>query len=153
MKKLHRCHEADPNVWGGIQFACLQLLTQLELDQYRRLMPDDEDCQVEWEAVIDDDTKKYVSLLVRQMDDKEQRAKKDEENYYDRSEWDQTTQNYFLLYHEVQAHLRWIASRPAKAEAYKRFQVGDFIHLLSLRHEPIAHPFNNVIGLVQSTGG
>ena len=69
MKKSHRCHEADPNVWGGIQFASLQLLMQSGLDQYRRLMPDDEDRQVEWEAVIDDDTKKYVSLLVGQMDD------------------------------------------------------------------------------------
>jgi hypothetical protein len=153
MKKSHRCHEDDPNVWEGIQFACLQLLTQSELDQYRRLMPDDEDRQVKWEPVINDDTKKYVSLLVGQMDDEEQRAEKDKENYHDTSEWEQTTKNYFLSYHEVQAHLCWIASRPAEAEAYKRFQVGDFIHLLSLCHEPIAHRFNNVIDLVQSTGG
>ena len=138
---------------GGIQFACLQLLTQSELDRYCRLMPDNEDCQVEWEAVINDDTKKYVSLLVGQMDDEEQRAEKDKENYHDTSEWDQTTQNFFLFYHEVKAHLRWIASRPAEAEAYKRFQVGDCMHLLSFCHEPIAHPFNNVIGLAQSAGG
>jgi hypothetical protein len=92
-------------------------------------MLDDEDRQVEWEAVIDNDTKKYVSLLVGQMDDEEQRAEKDEENYYDSSEWDQTTKNYFLSYHEVQAHLRWIASQPAEAEAYKRFQVGNYLRL------------------------
>ena len=36
-------------------------------------MPDDKDCQDEWEAVIND-PKKYVSLLVGQMDDEEQRA-------------------------------------------------------------------------------
>ena len=74
MKKSYLCHEADPNLWGGIQISCLRLLTRSELDRYRKLMPDDEDRQDEWEAVINDDTKKYVSLLVGQMDDKEQRA-------------------------------------------------------------------------------
>ena len=87
-------------------------------------MPYDKDRQDEWEAVIDNDTKKYVSLLVGQMDDEEQRAERDEENYHDTSEWEQTTKNYFLSYHEVKAHLRWVASRPAEAEASKRFQVG-----------------------------
>ena len=115
-------------------------------------MPDDEDCQEKWEAVIGD-PEKYVSFLVGQVDDEEQRAERDEENYHDTSEWEQTTMNYFLSYHEVQAHLRWIALRPAEAEAYKRFQVSEFIQLLSLCQEPIAHPFNNVIDLVQSTSG
>ena len=107
-------------------------------------MPDNEDRQDKWEAVINDDTKKYVSLLVGQMDDKEQRAEKDEENYHDTLEWDQTTQNFFLSYHEVKAHLRWVASRPAKAEAYKRFQVGDCMHLFYfVMNQSLIH-FNNV---------
>jgi len=144
MRKLYCCHEADPDLWGGIQIACLRLLTRHKLDLYRDLMPDNEDRQDEWEAVIDNDTKKYVSLLVGQLDDEEQRAERDEENYHDTSEWDQTTQNFFLSYHEVKAHLRWVASRPAEAEAHKHFQVGDCMHLFHFCHEPIAHPFNNV---------
>jgi hypothetical protein len=103
-------------------------LKQSELDRYRELMPEEEDRQDEWFAVIEDPGK-YVSLLVGQMDDEEQRAEKDEENYHDCSGWEQTTQNYFLSYHEVKAHLRWFASRPAEAEAYKRFQVGDCMRL------------------------
>ena len=114
-------------------------MTRSELDRYHELMPDDEDLQDEWFAAIEDPGK-YVSLLVGQMDDEEQRAEKDEENYHDCSEWEQTTQNYFLSYHEVKAHLRWVASRPAEAEAYKRFQVGDcmclfpYVKNLSLIH-------------------
>ena len=48
----------------------------------------------------------------------------DEENHHKFFAWEQTTQNYFLAYHEVKAHVQWVASRPAEAEAYKRFQVG-----------------------------
>ena len=102
----------------------LALLKRSELDRYRELIPYNEDLQDEWEAAIDDPGK-YVSLLVGQMDDDEQRAETDEENYHDRSGWEQTTKNYFFSYHEVKSHLRWVASRPAKAEAYRRFQVGD----------------------------
>ena len=105
MRKSYCCHEADPDLWGVIQIACLRLLTCPELERYRRVMPYDEDRQDEWEAVINNDTKKYVSLLVGQMDDEDQRAERDEENYHDTSEWDQTTQNFFLSYHEVKAHL------------------------------------------------
>ena len=84
--------------------AGLGLLTRPELDRYRELIPDDEDLQDEWEAAIEDPGK-CVTLLVGQMDDEEQRAEKDEENYHDCTEWDQTTQNYYLSYHEVKAHL------------------------------------------------
>jgi hypothetical protein len=69
------------------------------------------------------DPLKYVSLLIGQKNDEEQQAESDEENYYDPFEAEQTTQNFFLAYHQVKAHLRFIASRPAKAEAYRRFQV------------------------------
>ncbi len=79
MRKSYLCHEADPDFWGGIQISGLRLLTRPELDRYRKLMPDDEDCQDEWFAAIDD-PRKYISLLVGQMDDEEQRAEKDKEN-------------------------------------------------------------------------
>ena len=96
MRKLYCCHEADPDLWGGIQIACLRLLMRHKLDLYCNLMPDDEDCQDKWEAVIDNDTKKYISLLVGQLDYEEQRAERDKENYHDTLEWDQTTQNCFF---------------------------------------------------------
>ena len=104
--------------------AGLGLLTRPELDRYRELIPDDKDLQDEWEAAIDD-PEKYVSLLVGQMDDDEQRAETDKEDYHKPSEWEWTTKNYFLAYHEVKAHLRWVGLMPAKAEAYRWFQVGD----------------------------
>ena len=144
VRKSYLCHEADLDLWGGIRIAGLRLLTRPESDRYHELMPDDEDCQDEWEAVIGD-PEKYVSLLVGQMDDEERRAENDEEDYHDCSEWEQTTRNYFLSYHEVKAHLRWVASRPAEAEAYKRFQVGGWKYApISFCHEPIFHPFYNV---------
>ena len=98
------------------------LLKRRELDRYSELIPDDEDLQGEWEAAVGDPLK-YVSLLIGQKNDDEQRAESDEENYHDTFEAEQTAQNFFLAYHEVRAHLRFIASRPAEAEAYKRFQV------------------------------
>ena len=99
--------------------AGLALLTRRELDRYRDLIPDDEDLQDKWEAAMDD-PEKYVSLLVGQKNDDEQH----EENWHDTFDWERTTHNYYLAYHEVKAHLQWVASRPADAEAYKRFQVG-----------------------------
>ena len=86
-----------------------------------------------------DDPEKYVTLLVGQKNDDEQRAERDEENYHDPFDWEQTTQNYFLAYHEVRAHLQWVALRPAETESYKRFQVGEcsrffFVGNLSLIH-------------------
>ena len=124
VKKSYFCNEADPNHWEGIRVAGLRLLEESELELYREVIPEDEDLQDEWEAAIKDPGK-YVSLLVGQIDDEEQRAANDEENYHDCSEWEETTHNYFLSYHEVKAHLRWVASRPAEAEAYKRFQVSN----------------------------
>ena len=117
------CHEADPQVWGEIQLAGLALLTRHELDRYRDLIPEEEDRQDKWDAYMDD-PEKYVTLLVGQCNDEEQRAAADEENWHISSPWERTMQNYFLAYHEVKAHIQWLASRPAEAEAYKWFQVG-----------------------------
>ena len=109
----------------------LGLLTRSELDRYHELIPDNEDLQNKWEAAIDD-PEKYVFLLVGQMEDDEQWADADKENYHDPSKWERTTKNYyFLAYHEVKAHLKWVSSRPAEAEAYKRFQVCDCLRFFS----------------------
>jgi hypothetical protein len=95
-------------VWEGIKTAGLCLLARSKLDRYRERIPDEEDRQVEWELAIDD-PKKYVSLLVGKMDDDEQRAEADKGNHHDPSKWERTTKNYFLAYHEVKAHLQWVA--------------------------------------------
>ena len=47
----------------------------------------------------------------------------DEENYYDSSEWDQTTRNYFLAYHQVRAQALWLLLKHQEGEHYQRFQV------------------------------
>jgi hypothetical protein len=122
VRKLYLCHEADPHVWEDIRVSCFALLTRRELDRYRDLIPDNEDLQDEWEAAVDD-PEKYVYSLIGKKTDDEQWAESDEENYHDPFEAEQTTQNFLLAYHEVKAHLRFVASRPADAEAYTRFQV------------------------------
>ena len=122
VSKSYECHEADPHVWDGIRESGLELLTTRELRRYRRLVPEDEDRQREWDAAVEYPPK-YVGLLIGQKDDEEQRAETDEENYYDPFEGEQAKQNYFLAYHQTKAHLRYIATRPAEAEVYRRFQV------------------------------
>ena len=122
MSRSYECHEADPHVWEDIRTSGLALLMERELHQYREFIPHDEDLQREWDADVEYPLK-YVSLLIGQKNDDEQRAETDEENYYDPFEAEQETQNFSLAYHQVKAHLRFIASRPADAKAYKRFQV------------------------------
>ena len=122
VSKSYECHEADPHIWNGIRESGLELLTTHELRRYRKLVPEDEDLQREWDAAVEYPPK-YVGLLIGQKDDEEQRAEIDEENYYDPFEGEQAKQNYFLAYHQTKAHLRYIATRPAEAEVYRRFQV------------------------------
>ncbi len=67
---------------------------------------------------------KYVNLLVRQLDDEDLRAERNEENHYYNSEpWDQVTKNSFFTYHQVKAQTHWFALRPHETEHYKKFQV------------------------------
>ena len=73
MVKWYLCHETNPDVWGKIQLARLELLTRCELERYRELIPNKEDCQNEWDAALDDPGK-YVTVLVGQCNDEEQRA-------------------------------------------------------------------------------
>ena len=122
MVKSYLCHKTDPHVWEGIWMAGWALLSLHALQRYRDLIPEDKDRQDKWDAAMDG-PEKYVTLLVGQCNDKEQRAERDEENWHDTLDWERTTQNYFLAYHEVKAHMQWLASRPADAEAYKRFSV------------------------------
>ena len=122
MRKSYECHEADPHVWNGIRESGLELLTENELIRYKRLVPEDEDLQREWDAAVDYPPKR-VNLVIGQKDDEEQRAEINEENYYDPFEGEPDKQNYFLAYHQVKAHLRYLSTRPAEAEGYRRFQV------------------------------
>ena len=81
------------------------LLASSDLDWYCYLVPDDKDLQDEWDAVVDD-LPKCITLLIGQKGDKEQREESDEENYYPPFEAEQLTQNFFLAYHEIKAHLK-----------------------------------------------
>jgi hypothetical protein len=82
----------------------------------------EEDLQDEWEAAVTHPSK-YVNLLVGQRNDEDLRAESDEENHYDSGPWDRVTKNYFLAYHQVKAHMHWVALRPDEAENLRRFQV------------------------------
>ena len=104
MRKSYVCHEADPHVWENIRVSGFALLTKHELGRYRDLIPDNEDLQDEWEVAVCD-PEKYVSLLIGQKNDEEQRAESDEENYHEPFEAEQTTQIFFLVYHQVTSHL------------------------------------------------
>ena len=120
--KAHECYETDPGVWEDLKIDCLRLLTRRELKLYRKLVPGDEDLQDEWKNVIIRKEKR-VTLVVGYHTDEDLREMADEENYYDSSERDQTTQNYFLVYHQVRAHTLWLASKPQEGGHYQRFQV------------------------------
>ena len=73
MVKSYICHETDPDVWGDVQLSGLELLTLSELERYCGLIPEEEDCQDKWDAALDDPGK-YVTLLVGQCNDEEQRG-------------------------------------------------------------------------------
>ncbi len=70
MSKLYICHEADPHVWEDIRMSGLALLTSCELDRYRDLVPDYEDLQDKWDAVVDNPAK-CITLLIGQKGDEE----------------------------------------------------------------------------------
>ena len=100
----------------------MKLLSLLDLKRYGNKFPREEDLQSKWEAAVSNPGK-YVSLLVGQKNNEDQRAETDEENYYDSSPWDEKTKNFFLAYYQVKAQMHYFASRPDEAELYKKFQV------------------------------
>ena len=81
------------------------LLASCDLDWYRDLVPDDEDFQDKWDAVVDDPPK-CITLLIGKKGDEEQQVESDEEKYYPPFEAEQLTQNFFLAYHKIKAHLK-----------------------------------------------
>ncbi len=121
-KKLNKCFETDPDAWRAVNECGLQLLSLPNLARYRRFLPMEEDLHNEWEAAVKHPGK-YVNLLVGLRNDEDLRAEGDEENHYDSGPWDWVTKNYFLAYHQVKAHARWVASRTNEAENLRRFQV------------------------------
>jgi hypothetical protein len=112
----------NPGAWRAVNAIGLELLLLSNLEHYCCKFPNEVDCQEEWRAAVLHDGK-YVNLLVGQKIDKDIRVERDEENHYDSGPWDEVTKNYFLAYHQVKAHQRWLASRPDEAEHYCRFQV------------------------------
>jgi hypothetical protein len=100
----------------------LQLLLLRELERYRDNFLDEKDLQDEWKKAVTHPSK-YVNLLVGQLNNKDLRAERDEENHYDSEPWDRVTKNFFLAYHQVKAQAHWFALRPDEAGHYERFQV------------------------------
>ena len=100
----------------------MKLLSLLDLKRYRNKFLREENLQYEWEAAVSNPGK-YVSLLVGQKNNEDQRAETDKENYYDSLPWDQKTMNFFMVYYQVKAQTHYFASRPDEAEHYKKFQV------------------------------
>jgi hypothetical protein len=122
VRKSYTCYQADPTSWENVRGIGLSLLSLDDLERYRIIFPDKEDLQDEWEAVVNNGGK-YVNLLVGLLTDEDIRAVRDEENHYDEEPWNRVTKNYYLAYHQVKAHLRWLATRRDEAKHYRRFQV------------------------------
>jgi hypothetical protein len=122
MKKSYNCFKTDPDSWLDVKEMGLRLLSLPDLTHYRRLLPVEEDLQNEWGTAVSH-RGKYVNLLVGQLNDDEIRVERDEENHCDEEPHARVTKNYFLAYHQVMAHERWVASRPEEAESLRRFQV------------------------------
>ncbi len=122
MEKSNKCFKTNPDAWRAVNGYGLQLLLRCELEHYPDKFPDEKDLQDEWKTAMIHPGK-YVNLLVGQLNNKDLRAERDEENRYDSEPWDRVTKNFFLAYHQVKAQARWFASRPNEAEHYKRFQV------------------------------
>ena len=122
MEKLNKCFETNLDAWRAVKGYGLQLLLHCKLERYRDKFPNEKDLQDEWKMAVTHPGK-YVNLLVGQLNNKDLRAGRDEENHYDSEPWDWVTKNFFSAYHQVKAQLRWFALRPNEAERYKRFQV------------------------------
>jgi hypothetical protein len=122
VKKSYNCFEIDPDSWLDVKEMGLQLLSLPDLTRYPHLLPAEEDLQNKWGTAVSH-RGKYVNLLVGQLNDDEIRAEQDEENHYNEEPHARVTKNYFLAYHQVMAHARWVALRPKEAESLRRFQV------------------------------
>ncbi len=113
------CLEGHQWIWFAAPVA-------LQIGAYHDKFPNKEDLQDKWKKTVTHPSK-YVNLLVGQLDGKDLRAERDEENHYDSEPWDRVTKNFFLAYHQVKVQVHWFASRPDEAEHYKRFQVRSYV--------------------------
>jgi hypothetical protein len=123
--KLYRCYQADPTGWEGVREIVLSLLSLDDLERYRIIFPDVGDLQDEWEEVVTN-VGNYVNLLFGLLTNGNIRATRDKENHYDEEHWNGVTKNYYIAYHQLKVHLRWLATRPDEAAHYCRFQVSVF---------------------------
>ena len=69
---------------------------------------------------------------------------------------EQTSQIYFLVDHELKAHVQWLVSSPPKAVFYKRFEVGKcacfFYVLLSCQGVGFIRVLVHTLGVLLLTG-
>jgi len=112
----------DPIDWEMIRDACKEMLTPSGLDEYQELFEEEEDLQVQWEAAVDHPPL-GVGLLIGQLDDEDIRAIDDKENWHDTSHYDLMKKNFFLAYHQVKAHRRFLEESPDEVAHFRRFQV------------------------------
>jgi hypothetical protein len=123
--KSYKCYQSNSTCWEGVRETGLNLLLLDNLERYRIIFPNEGDLQDKWEKVVTYGGK-YVNLLVGLLTNDDIRAERDKENHYDEEPWNRVTMNYHLTYHQVKAHLHWMASRPDEVEHYHRFQVSVF---------------------------
>ena len=112
----------NPIDWEMIRDACKEMLTPNGLDLYQELFEEEEDLQVQWEAAVEH-PELGVGLLIGQLDDKDLRAIDDEENWHGTGNYDQMKRDFFLAYHMVQAHMRYLEENPDEVAHFRRFQL------------------------------
>ena len=120
--KSYICYKLDPGDWEMIWDACKEILTPEGLEEYQGLFEEEEDLQVQWEAAVEHPSL-GVGLLIGQLDDEDLRAIDNGENYHDRGNYDAMKKNYFLAYHQVEAHRRFLEENPDEVVHFRRFQL------------------------------
>ena len=64
-----------------------------------------------------------VGLVIGQLDDEDIRAIDDEENFHDTGNFYRMKKNFFLAYHMVQAHRRYLEGNPDEVAHFRQFQL------------------------------
>jgi len=91
------------------------------LERYSECIPNKEDCQDKCVVALDDPGK-YVTVLVGQCNMRCSGQHWMNRIWHNSSALEQTTQNCFLVYHELKAHVQWLVSKPAEAVSIKGFR-------------------------------
>ena len=108
---------------GHVQLAGLETLMRRGLERYSEFISDEEDFQDEWVApwmtLGSMWPYRLGSAIMRCIGQHWMNR-----IWHDSSALEQTSQIYFLVYHELKAHVQWLVSRPAEVVISKRFQVG-----------------------------